>query len=167
MGLDEMEVDYEEADCPTCGAVIPLDAVECPECGQIFEEEEESLWDSDEDVSEDGLEEEWDEVVESEPGKGKLIMGLFVSLVGIGVSAMSWLHNQIEFNPLGLDGYDPNNYGPLDMMVGVVGIVIVIIGVVIILLGRKGSQADVAIEDDFESLEDEDDFESFEDEEFA
>lgn len=35
------EVIEEEGICPTCGAVIPIDAEECPECGEELEPPEE------------------------------------------------------------------------------------------------------------------------------
>ncbi|TLZ97569.1 MAG: zinc ribbon domain-containing protein [Methanobacteriota archaeon] len=27
------------AECPTCKAVVPLDATECPQCGELFDQE--------------------------------------------------------------------------------------------------------------------------------
>jgi len=37
------EVIEEEGICPTCGAVIPIDAEECPECGEELEPPEEEM----------------------------------------------------------------------------------------------------------------------------
>ncbi len=40
--LEELEEEIEEEGiCPTCGAVIPIDADECPECGEELEPPEE------------------------------------------------------------------------------------------------------------------------------
>jgi len=40
--LEELEEEIEEEGiCPTCGAVIPIDAEECPECGEELEPPEE------------------------------------------------------------------------------------------------------------------------------
>ncbi len=44
--LEELEEEIEEEGiCPTCGAVIPLDAEECPECGEELEPPEEEMMD--------------------------------------------------------------------------------------------------------------------------
>lgn len=42
--LEELEEEIEEEGiCPTCGAVIPIDAEECPECGEELEPPEEEM----------------------------------------------------------------------------------------------------------------------------
>ncbi|MFO8110353.1 MAG: hypothetical protein R6U17_07545 [Thermoplasmata archaeon] len=156
MGLDEMDSDHEEAECPTCGAVIPLDAVECPECGQIFEEGDEDLW-GEEEASEEGLEEEeeWDDIVEEEPNKTRFYSGIIVTLLGLGMAMMSWFHNEIGvFHDMGIGNYD--GYGPVDMTMGIIGIIIAIIGIVIILMWKKQGATEEIPEDELEEELEED-----------
>ncbi len=161
MSSNEIDVDYEEAECPTCGGVIPLDAAECPECGQIFEEEEEDLWESEE-ASEEEIGDEWEELIEEEPSKGKLYLGILILLFGsVGLSFMSWFHNVMEWNILGVDRYAPDVYGPLDQMVGGSGAVISIIGIILIYLWYRDTRQEEISEE--ELFEDEEDY--FEDEE--
>ncbi len=156
MATDEMDADYEEAECPTCGAIIPLDAAECPECGQIFEEEEE-LWESEEEeLSEEELEDEWEDILEEEPSKGKLYLGIIVLLFGsVGLTFMSWFHNVIGiFHDMGIGGYD--GYGPIDQMVGASGAIVSIIGLVLIYLWYKETKEEDIPEEDL--MEDEEFF---------
>ncbi|MFP4000418.1 MAG: double zinc ribbon domain-containing protein [Thermoplasmata archaeon] len=62
--LSELEEEIEEEGiCPTCGAVIPIDAEECPECGEELEppeeiEEEEEVEEAEEEEEEEELEEQ-------------------------------------------------------------------------------------------------------------
>ncbi len=57
--LTELEEEIEEEGiCPTCGAVIPIDAEECPECGEELEppeemEEEEEAEEEEEEIFEE------------------------------------------------------------------------------------------------------------------
>ncbi len=145
MATEEFEEEFDAAECPTCGSIVPSDALECTECGQKFEEESE-LWEEEEDDEEfieedEPLEDEddwgdfWDEEA---PGKFKLYFGIFLVLFGsLGMGLMSWLHNQLEWNPLGLEGYAPEVYGPYDQMLGGSGTIVTIIGIVLIFLWMR------------------------------
>ncbi len=156
---EDDDFDVEEAECPTCGAIIPLEAEECPECGQLFEEEEE-LWDEEEE------EEEWEteEWMDVEPSKTKLYLGIFIILFGsIGLTFMSWFHNVIGiFHDAGIGGYP--GYGPIDQMVGASGAIVTLIGVIIIYLWYKDTKEAEEVIDEDEYLEDEEYFEDEEDE---
>ncbi len=152
MATEEFEEEFDAAECPTCGAIVPADALECTECGQKFEEESE-VWEDDEEFieeeDEEFIEEEDEEFIEEEddwgdfweeeaPGKFKLYFGIFLVLFGsLGMGLMSWLHNQLQWNPLGLETYAPNIYGPYDQMFGGSGIVVTIIGIVLIFLWMR------------------------------
>lgn len=162
---ENFEDDYEEAECPTCGAVIPADAEECPECGQEFEEEdEEELWE--EEVTEEELKEgpgdEWEEEVIEEPGKGKLYLSVIMMFLGgVGFGLFSWLHNQIGWYPFGIGGYP--GYGPLDQMTGAAGTVIFLIGIFIFYLYRKDlKEYEESVEMEEEELFEDEDEEFFE-----
>ncbi|MCD6461457.1 MAG: zinc ribbon domain-containing protein, partial [Thermoplasmata archaeon] len=65
------EEEYEEmAECPTCGATIPIDALVCPNCGQEFEEEveeAEEVGESPEALFEESIVEMEEEEEEGEP----------------------------------------------------------------------------------------------------
>ncbi len=138
MATEEFIDEYEEAECPTCGAVVPIDATECTECGQRFEEDEEELWEEDEEEEEfledeevDDWEGYWEETSAS---KMKLYLGIVILFSGTIVAFLSWFHNQIQWNPLGLENYAPNVYGPYDQMTGGTGSITTIIGIVLIFL---------------------------------
>jgi len=45
-GIGEVKVETPKIDCPTCGALIPMDADKCPSCGDDFSEPEEVEEDS-------------------------------------------------------------------------------------------------------------------------
>jgi len=151
----EEEEEFEEAECPTCGAVVSSDAMECPECGQLFDEEEE-LWDEDEEE----FEEPWEEEIEEEPGKGKLYLGIFLALFGgVGLTFMSWFHNVIGiFHDAGIGGYE--GYGYIDQSVGVTGTIVTIIGIVLIYLYFKDLRESG---ESSESIDEEEEEEFFED----
>ncbi len=171
MGLDEMDEDYEdeEAECPTCGAIIPLDAAECPECGQFFEEEdEEELWDSEEELLEEDeeMEDEWEDLLEEEPSKGKLYLGIIVLLFGsVGLSFMSWFHNQLNLFEGVVDNYSPH-YGYIDQMVGGSGAVVSIIGLILIYMWWKDNRQAEELTEDDDLFEDDDDLFEDDDEEY-
>ncbi len=156
MADEDIDVEYEEAECPTCGAVIPADALECPECGQLFEEEEE-LWEEEEEMEEEeptgdeyfeeeeeepGMEDikteqDWEGYwAKQEPSKLKLYVGVFLLLFGgVGLGFMSWFHNQIGWYPFGIGGYP--GYGWLDQTLGGTGTIITLIGVLLVYLWMK------------------------------
>ncbi len=151
LGLNDDKF-IEEAECPTCGATVSLDATECPECGQQFEGDgEEDLWEEKEDAWKEEEEdlEPWDETIE-ETNKGKLYVGFLVLFGGVGITFMSWFHNVIEWNPLGLEGYSPGTYGPLSQTVGVIGTIVTIIGIAIIYMWYRDTGE---ITDEEESME--------------
>ncbi len=139
MAEEEFIDEYEEAECPTCGAIVPVDATECTECGQKFEEEdEEELWEDEEE--EELLEDEeptddWEGYWEdTAPSKMKLYLGVVILFSGTIVAFLSWFHNQLEWNPLNLENYAPNIYGPYDQIAGGSGSITTIIGIVLIFL---------------------------------
>ncbi len=145
MATEEFEEEFEAAECPTCGAIVPADATECTECGQRFEEEDE-VWEEDELMGKDEFmseeSEDWGDFWEEEaPGKFKLYFGIFLVLFGsLGMGLMSWLHNQLEWNPLGLENYAPEVYGPYDQMFGGSGTVVTLIGIVLIFLWMRAAK---------------------------
>ncbi len=104
----EYEDDEELAQCPSCGAIIPADALVCPECGVEFEIDEEDITEGlGDDLFGDGEEEE-DELVEDKTEKvrhvGKFLFsaGLFLSVLGLG--GVAGLRSGIVQSIMGVSG---------------------------------------------------------------
>src|SRR6266540_573974 len=75
------------AECPTCKAVVPMDATECPQCGELFEMETvapEPVRDEPVESAEPGDEEADEEASESKSGfreKFLFYTGIFLILI--------------------------------------------------------------------------------------
>ena len=136
----EYEDEEELAQCPSCGAIIPADALVCPECGVEFEVEEEGITEGEEDITE-GLgedlfgEEEEDEVEEDENEKvrhtGKLLFpaGLLLSILGLG--GVAGLRSGIVQSIMGTGG-GPNTIGSKEWTGILVSLVIFAVGLILI-----------------------------------
>ncbi len=119
-GCLPLEIDDEATDgCPICGSgrftVESGDLVSCGDCGNVYIRKEYG-----------GAEQSW---------KWKFWVGLVFIIVGdIGVALGSYVHNVVQWSPLG-NMY--LGYGWMDQLVGIVGIVLFIVGLVLFALSFK------------------------------
>jgi len=112
------------AECPSCGAEVPIDAQECPNCGEIF--------------SEDLLQ---TPETEETPAKGSKLEkamffgGLLLVLAGgPGLALGSWLHDVLHI-PIFGDAYSV--FGSLNRLFAAVGLVVLLVGIVLLILSLR------------------------------
>lgn len=109
------------AECPSCGAEVPLDAKECPSCGEIF--------------SEDLL-----QTAEEEPKPSKLEKVMFyggvvlVLLGGPGIALGSWLHDVLHIPIIGT-AYA--TFGPLNRLFAAAGLLVLLAGIILLILSLR------------------------------
>ena len=129
------------AECPTCKAIVPLDATECPQCGELFEQEgttEESVAtgrraedEASGDTSEDaktGFRE-----------KFLFYTGIFLILLGgPGIAMGSWLHDELRISVGEFTAFDV--FGPWNRLVTAIGLVVLIVGIVFLILSLRFSR---------------------------
>ena len=119
-GCLPLEMDDEATDgCPICGSgrftVESGDLVSCGDCGNVYIRKEYG-----------GAEQSW---------KWKFWVGLTFIIVGdIGIALGSYVHNVVQWSPLG-NMY--LGYGWMDQLVGIVGIVLFVVGLVLFALSFK------------------------------
>src|SRR2546427_9131603 len=102
------------AECPTCKAVVPIDAPECPQCGELFEAEASAGTTapppsaSAEDSAND------DEEIKEKTGfRGKFLFyaGIFlILLAGPGIALGSRLHDELPISVGEFTAFDA--FGP-------------------------------------------------------
>ena len=87
----EYEDEEELAQCPSCGAIIPADALVCPECGVEFEVEEEDITEGlgddlfgDDELEDEEFEDEEEEKEKKDMGRILFPAGLLLSVLGLG-----------------------------------------------------------------------------------
>jgi len=127
------------AECPTCKAIVPLDAPECPQCGELFEQETAS-----ESVSSPAPAREQAEADDEEEGrrpagfreKFLFYAGIFLILLGgPGIALGSWLHDVLSI-PFGeYQAFDV--FGPVNRLVTAVGLIVLIVGIVLLILSLR------------------------------
>ena len=114
----------EVAQCPSCGADVPLDAKECPNCGEIF--------------SEDLLKAAEEEPAAEKPRRLEKVMfmvGLLLVLVGgPGIALGSWLHDVLRIPIIG-EAYTV--FGPMNRLFSAVGLLVLLVGIVMLILSLR------------------------------
>lgn len=135
------------AECPTCKAIVPIEAMECPQCGELFEQEvaadapvdarpaaasEESEGDEDLEKTKTGFRE-----------KFLFYTGIFLILLGGPVIALgSWLHDALRIGLAEFNAFDV--FGPWNRLVTAIGLIVLIVGIVFLILSLRFSRpADV------------------------
>jgi len=117
------------AECPSCSAVVPLDATECPRCGELFAEEAfevEAAPDTAEKTA--GLRE-----------KFLFYTGIVLILLGgPGVALGSWLHDVLRIPYANYNAFDV--FGPVNRLVAALGLIILIVGIVFLILSLRLSR---------------------------
>ena len=107
------------AECPTCKAVVPIDAPECPQCGELFETEASAGTTapppsaSAEDSAND------DEEIKEKTGfreKFLFYAGIFLILLGgPGIALGSWLHDELRISVGEFTAFDA--FGPWNRLI--------------------------------------------------
>ena len=111
------------AECPSCGAEVPLDAKECPNCGEIFSEE----------LLQGTVEER--EAKSSKLEKAMFYGGLLLVLAGgPGLALGSWLHDVLHIPVFG-DAYTV--FGPLNRLFAALGLLVLLVGIVLLILSLR------------------------------
>jgi RNA polymerase subunit RPABC4/transcription elongation factor Spt4 len=123
------EAEEAKGQCPTCNAIISLDAGECPNCGEIFAAD-----------SSDAI----PEVVETEPETvsttrrmDKILFYTSIVLIflgGPGLAFGSWLHDILRIPLIGVT-YD--EFGWLNKMFASVGLIVLIIGIILLIISLR------------------------------
>jgi len=130
------------AECPTCKAVVPIDAVECPECGELFEQD--TSTEQPENTALAG-----EETPEADPSadgtktgfreKFLFYTGIFLILLGgPGIALGSWLHDTMRISVGEFNAFDV--FGPWNRLVTAIGLIVLIVGIVFLILSLRFSR---------------------------
>ena len=141
------------AECPTCKAVVAIDAMECPACGELFEQEvvapkpieaptraaDESSEDESSGRSKTGFRE-----------KFLFYTGIVLILLGgPGIALGSWLHDQLRITIAEFSAFDV--FGPWNRLVTAIGLIVLIVGIVFLILSLRFSRPS-DVEKDLDAL---------------
>jgi len=111
----------QAAECPSCGAAVPLDAKECASCGEIFAEEL--------------LQAPEEEAKPSRVEKYLFFGGLILVLLGgPGIALGSWLHDVLQIPIVG-EAYSV--FGWLNRLFAAAGLVVLLVGIVLLILSLR------------------------------
>jgi hypothetical protein len=141
------------AECPTCKAVVALDATECPQCGELFDQEvvtggrgEADSGEADRAASEDSAEEPKTGFRE----KFLFYTGIFLILLGgPGIALGSWLHDVLQISVGEFRSFDV--FGPWNRLVTAIGLIVLIVGIVFLILSLRFSRPS-DVEKDLDAL---------------
>ena len=131
------------AECPTCKAVVALDASECPRCGELFEQDS----DASEPVVESSAPSRAEQTEEENAKKSKagfrekvlFYTGIFLILLGgPGIALGSWLHDQLRIGFGEFRAFD--TFGPWNRLVTAIGLIVLIVGIVFLILSLRFSR---------------------------
>lgn len=130
------------AECPTCKAIVPMDATECPQCGELFEQDVAALESQDDarlradDKTED---DEADEPKARFREKFLFYTGIFLILLGgPGIALGSWLHDILRIGVGEYTAFDA--FGQFNRLVTAVGLIVLIVGIVFLILSLRFSR---------------------------
>jgi endogenous inhibitor of DNA gyrase (YacG/DUF329 family) len=128
------------AECPTCKAVVPIDATECPECGELFEQQAVSEVRPAASVRDDSVEEASSEGTKTGfREKFLFYAGIFLILLGgPGIALGSWLHDVFRISVAEYNAFDV--FGPWNRMVTAIGLIVLIVGIVFLILSLRFSR---------------------------
>lgn len=130
------------AECPTCKAIVPIDAPECPQCGELFETE--ATTGPSATVSPAAAADESDEAAGDERKTGfreKFLFyaGIFLILLGgPGIALGSWLHDELRISVGEFTAFDA--FGPWNRLVTAIGLIVLIVGIVCLILSLRFSR---------------------------
>ena len=135
------------AECPTCKAIVPIEAMECPQCGELFEQEVAADTPVDARPAAASEESEDDKnLEETKTGfreKFLFYSGIFLILLGgPGMALGSWLHDTLHIGHAEFNAFDV--FGPWNRLVTAIGLIVLIVGIVFLILSLRFSRpADV------------------------
>ena len=130
------------AECPTCKAVVPIDAPECPQCGELFETEGAAAESSTAPpaIAADSAND--DEAPDEKTGfreKFLFYAGIFLILLGgPGIALGSWLHDELRISVGEFTAFDA--FGPWNRLVTAIGLIVLIVGIVCLILSLRFSR---------------------------
>ncbi len=117
------------AECPSCSAIVPIDATECPRCGELFAEE----------AIEVDPEPEAKEKTAGFREKFLFYTGIILILIGgPGVALGSWLHDIFRISYGNYNAFDV--FGPVNRLVAALGLIVLIVGIVFLILSLRLSR---------------------------
>lgn len=131
------------AECPTCKAIVPLDAPECPQCGELFETEAPpgGAAASPTSASAEGSANDDEEIEEKTGFREKFLFyaGIFLILLGgPGIALGSWLHDELRISVGEFTAFDA--FGPWNRLVTAIGLIVLIVGIVCLILSLRFSR---------------------------
>lgn len=130
------------AECPTCKAIVPMDATECPQCGELFEQDVAAPESQDDArLRADGKTEddEADEPKARFREKFLFYTGIFLILLGgPGIALGSWLHDILRIGVGEYTAFDA--FGQFNRLVTAVGLIVLIVGIVFLILSLRFSR---------------------------
>ena len=141
------------AECPTCKAIVPLDATECPQCGEMFDVE--AVTDQRVEAPSRAADASADKESADEPKTGfreKFLFytGIFLILLGgPGIALGSWLHDQLRISVAEFQAFDV--FGPWNRLVTAIGLIVLIVGIVFLILSLRFSRPS-DVEKDLDAL---------------
>src|SRR5438128_7655201 len=120
------------AECPTCKAVVPIDAPECPQCGELFETEAPTgATASPSSASAEDSAKDDEEIKEKTGFREKFLFyaGIFLILLGgPGIALGSWLHDELRISVGEFTAFDA--FGPWNRLVTPLWLIVLIGGLV-------------------------------------
>src|SRR5712691_3574524 len=124
------------AECPTCKAVVPIDAVECPECGELFEQEASTPQPENAGLAGEETPAADPAADETRTGfreKFLFYTGIFLILLGgPGIALGSWLHDTMRISVAEFNAFDV--FGPWNRLVTAIGLIVLIVGILFLSL---------------------------------
>src|SRR2546427_8867204 len=129
------------AECPTCKAVVPIDAPECPQCGELFETEAPTWATASPSASAEDSANDDEEIKEKTGFREKFLFyaGIFLILLGgPGIALGSWLHDELRISVGEFTAFDA--FGPWNRLVTAIGLIVLIVGIVCLFLSLRFSR---------------------------
>jgi hypothetical protein len=141
------------AECPTCKAIVALDATECPQCGELFDQEVSTEALGVENVRDTARSTDEGSSEERKTGfreKFLFYTGIFLILLGgPGIALGSWLHDVMQISVGEFRAFDV--FGPWNRLVTAIGLIVLIVGIVFLILSLRFSRPS-DVEKDLDAL---------------
>src|SRR5213592_1680425 len=136
------------AECPTCKAIVPLDATECPQCGQLFDDH--GAGETPGGIDREEASPPADERKTGFREKFLFYTGIFLILLGgPGIALGSWLHDELQIGVGEFRAFDV--FGPWNRLVTAIRLIVLIVGIVFLILSLRFSRPS-DVEKDMEAL---------------
>ena len=129
------------AECPTCKAVVAIDATECPQCGELFEgtADSEPIAGSTPASQANEVDDEAEKTKAGFREKFLFYTGIFLILLGgPGIALGSWLHDELRIGFAEFRAFD--TFGPWNRLVTAIGLIVLIVGIVFLILSLRFSR---------------------------